>query len=136
MDNKDHPKKITTIARKNLSICLAILIAATLGVWTGCHQDPLPGKLAGAWTSPDPRFEGRVLTISPKSVEITIHGESAALYHIAKVSVVIESRLVRVMLSLEDMQHTASRMTLNYDRQRDTLWIENRPDTIWHRAAV
>ena len=123
------------MAQKRFSICLAILLAAGIGLLSGCHHEPLPAKLVGAWISPDVRFDGRVLEISPDAVEISVHEDSVAFYSIKNVSIVSEQRLIRVMLDLEDMQHIASRMILNYDSQRDSLWIENRPDTLWHRKA-
>lgn len=128
-------KGVSTITKKRFPIGLVILLAATVGAWSGCSHEPLPSRLVGSWISPDARFEGRVLTITPRTVAISVHGESAAFYFIKETSVVLNNRLWKVSLALEDTQHTASRMTLNYDPQRDTLRLENRPATLWHRSA-
>lgn len=135
MDVIVKQKGTPVIANMRFSICLAIFWAAGIGILSGCHHELLPAKLVGAWISSDARFEGRVLTISPNTVKINVHEKMVASYLIKNVSVVSEARLLRVVLALEQEQRTASRMILNYDPQRDTLWLESRPSTLWYRAA-
>ena len=130
-----------TIGLKNLyrnhprsNILLCSLLSFFVAFWSGCSQARPPDNVIGAWTSNDKRFEGRVLKITPTAVEITVDGESVAFYIIAGSQAIHEKGWLKVMLNLEDLQQNRSNMLFNYNSQRDTLWLENRPDVIWHRA--
>lgn len=120
-----------------LPVFVAILTAATIGLWSGCHREPLPFYLLGAWRSKDSRFEGRILSLTPTTLKISLDGEAIGLYRIKKVCVVADKdkNIFRVSLELTDTKHTVSYMVLHYYPQRDTLQLGNRPETTWHRSA-
>jgi hypothetical protein len=120
---------------RRLLVFLGILTAAAMGLWSGCHRESLPSYLVGAWTSPDSLYEGRILSITPTAVRISLNGEPIGLYRIKKASVVADKSIFRVTLELVDAKQTVSYMVLHYYPQRDSLQLGNRPETIWHRTA-
>ncbi len=83
--------------------------------------------------SRDERFEGRVLRITPASVEITVNEKSVVFYSITSSRAIYDKRRLKVMLHLEDQQQSSSNMMLNYNLNKDSLWLESRPDILWYR---
>jgi hypothetical protein len=115
---------------------MVILTAAAMGLWSGCHREPLPSYLVGAWTSKDSLYEGRILSITPTTVRISLDGKSIGLYRIKNASVVANKSIFRVTLKLVDTKQAVSYMVLHYYPQRDTLQLGNRPETVWHRSSA
>ncbi len=128
---KQHRGLCLGSPRPGAFIC--ILIALAIGFGTGCHSEPTPQKIIGAWMSRDERFEGRVLRITPASVEITVNEKSVVFYSITSSRAIYDKRRLKVMLHLEDQQQSSSNMMLNYNLNKDSLWLESRPDILWYR---
>lgn len=77
-----RPPRAARLSRSGAARIVA-LCAALVGGACGDHE--VPAALVGRWTSPDPRYEGRSLAISPAMIEFETGGPGSERFLIERV---------------------------------------------------
>lgn len=69
------------LPRRGLGLTALLMLLAA----TACNDGAVPAALLGRWTSPDPRYEGRSLAISPATIAFGIDAATQESFLIERV---------------------------------------------------
>ena len=81
-DLRPRAARITRAPRHGVRRIVALCAALVGGA---CTDHEVPAALVGRWTSPDPRYQGRSLAISPAMIEFETGGPSNERFLIERV---------------------------------------------------
>ncbi|MCC6641091.1 MAG: hypothetical protein IT386_08015 [Deltaproteobacteria bacterium] len=131
----NHPRRLMArVARapsrglaRTVALCAALVTAA-------CDDREVPGALVGRWTSDDPRYAGRSLSISPATIEFGTGATTSESFLIDRVESVLTGDGVTLHdVHYRDAEGSAHSVRLELVAPRGpTLRIENH-DEVWVR---
>lgn len=122
-----------------LTLILAITLLAALFSFLAPRASILyevPAPLIGNWTTDDPRYEDRLLTIRAKAIEISLPGGKVLSYRVREIRP--SETEEAVFYSIKSVDHEGQdhqQVILLALPEKQLLQFRNRPGVIWRQMT-